>query len=149
MYSQKTFKTKWCIYKKAKGILTINDLELLGLVLGWLMLEYVVGYLTFTLIGSFCDNIPSVVWAYIRSTLTSIPEARLLCFLALQQLKRKASSPTPMIIAVKDNAMADIPSRAFRDEKFAKSQKNLTSYFKYHSPLSQNQSRKEYSIPTK
>ena len=45
-----------------------------------------------------------------------------------------------MSIAGKDNAMADIPSQAFKNGKFEQAQKYIISYFNYHFPLPQNQS---------
>ena len=54
-----------------------------------------------------------------------------------------------MSIAGKDSAMEDIPSRAFKDGKFAEAQKNLASYFNSHFSLPQNHSWKEYRIPEK
>ena len=50
------------IGKKPKLKLTNNDLELSGLVLGWILLEYVVGDLTFKHIGRCCDNESVVSW---------------------------------------------------------------------------------------
>ena len=52
-----------------------------------------------------------------------------------------------MSIVVKDNVMADIPSRAFKDGKFTKAQKSLTPYFNSNFPLPHNNSCKEYRIP--
>ena len=60
------------------GTLTINDLELAGLVLGWLVLENVCANLLYKHIGSFCDNTSAVSWAFKGSTSTSIAAARLL-----------------------------------------------------------------------
>ena len=39
-----------------RGRLTINDIELAGIFLGWLVLEYVAEDLKFKHIGSFCDS---------------------------------------------------------------------------------------------
>ena len=100
------------------GKLTINDLELAGLVLGWLVLEGVCKDLVFKHIGMFCDNMSSVAWAHRGSTSTSLPAARLLRFLALRQRARQASSLLPLHIAGDNNQMADIPSRAFKNGEF-------------------------------
>jgi len=93
-----------------KGKLTINDLELAGLVLGWLVLEYVSNDLMYKHIGLFCDNTSAVSWAYKGHTTMSLVAGRLLRLLAIRQRTRQTSSLMPMNIAGKDNAMADIPS---------------------------------------
>ena len=50
-------------YKNPKGRLTINNIELEGLVLRCLVLEYVVDYFMFRHIGCFCENTSAVAWA--------------------------------------------------------------------------------------
>ena len=110
-------------HTNTKGRLTINDLELAGLVLGWLVLEYVVADMRFKRIESFCDNKPAVAWKYIGSTSTPILMARLIKFFAPRQLERKVSSLTPMSIARKENAIADITSQEFKDEKCTEAHK--------------------------
>ena len=95
----------------------INNQELEVLVLGWLVLEYVVKDLMFKKLGIFCDITSLVSWTYRERTSTSFPGDRLIRLLVLQQEEIKASSRTPMIIAEKDDVMADIPSKAFKDNK--------------------------------
>ena len=95
----------------------INNQELEVLVLGWLVLEYVVEDLMFKQLGIFCDITSLVSWTYRERTSTSFPGDRLIRLLVLQQEEIKASSRTPMIIAEKDDVMADIPSQAFKDNK--------------------------------
>ena len=131
------------------GKLTINDLELAGLVLGWLVLEGVCKDLVFKHIGMFCDNTSSVAWAHRGSTSTSLPAARLLRFLALRQRARQASSLLPLHIAGEDNQMADIPSRAFKNGKFFEAHADLVTYFNLHFPLPQNLSWREFKVPAK
>ena len=131
------------------GRITINDLELGGLVLGWLVLEHVVEDLTFKHVGSFCDNTSSVAWAYKGSTATSMAAARLLRLLSIRQRTRQASSLIPMNIAGKNNEMADIPSRAFKNGEYFYAQADLVSYFNLHFPLQQNRSWLEFTIPPK
>ena len=68
------------------GNLTINDLELTGLVLGWLVLKNVcANNLLYKQIGSFCDNPSAISWTYKGSTSTSIAAARLLRLLFICQ----------------------------------------------------------------
>jgi len=123
--------------KNRTGKLTINDLELAGLVLGWLDLEYVSNDLTYKHIGLFCDNTLAVSWAYKRHTTTLLVAGRLLRLLAIHQHTRQKSLLMPMNIAGKDNAMADIPSRAFKSSEFFHAKANLTEYFNIHFPLPQ------------
>ena len=59
------------------------DLELAGMVLGWLILELTINNLAFHHIGLFCDNTSAVAWTHKGSSSTSIPAARLLRFLFL------------------------------------------------------------------
>ena len=53
-------QNKLVSHTNPKGRFTINNLELAGLVLGWLVLEYVVEDLKFKHIGRFCDNTSEV-----------------------------------------------------------------------------------------
>ena len=131
------------------GKLTINDLELAGLVLGWLVLENVCANLLYKHIGSFCDNTSAVSWTYKGSTSTSIAAARLLRLLFIRQRVRQASALVPISIAGKDNAMADIPSRAFKNGEFFHAQTNLVAYFNLHFPLPQNLSWHEFRLHPK
>ena len=121
--------------------------KLAAMVLGWLVLEYLCPSLTFCHIGMFCDNTSAVAWTKKMRTSKSIPAARLLRFLALRQRTRQTSSLLPLYIVGKDNEMADVPSRAFNDGKFAEVQQSLTNYFNLHFPLPQNASWKEFKVP--
>ncbi len=136
-------------WQNPNGTLTINDLELAGMVLGWLVIEYVIGDLEYKHIGSFCDNTSAVAWALKGHTSTSQVAGRLLRFLAMRQRVRKASSLLPMNIAGVDNKMADIPSRAFKNGEYFHAQTDLVTYFNQHFPLPQGNSWIEYTIPTK
>ena len=132
------------------GKLKINDLELAGIVLGWLVLEGgVCKDLVFKHVGMFCDNTSSVGWAHQGSTSTSLPAARLLRFLALRQRARQASSLLPLHIAGEDNQMADITSRAFKNGDFFEAHADLVTYLNLHFPLPQKLSWREFKVPTK
>lgn len=131
------------------GDITINDLELAGIVLGWLVIEKSQNSLAQTHIGSFCDNTSAVSWAYKGHTAKSIPAARLLRFLCLRQRTRQVSSLTPLHISGINNLMADISSRAFKTGKFFDAHNDLLSYFTTHFPLPQNQSWKVWTLPEK
>ena len=103
--------------------ITNNNLKLAGLVLGWLVLEYVGGDLTFKHIGRFWDKKSAVYWSYKGRNSTSIPASQLLRFLALRQYDHKSSSLTPMIIVGGNNEIVDITLRAFNNGKFVAAQK--------------------------
>ena len=113
------------------------------------MLECVCRDLIFKNIGMFCDNTLAVAWAYKGSTSTSIAAARLLRFLALRQWARKELSLLPLHIAGENNAMADIPSRAFKNGEFFHAHAKLVNYFNTHFPLPQNLSWEEFKVPKK
>ena len=98
---QKDIQNELVSYTNPKVTLMEKYIELEGLGLGWLVLEYVAEYLTFKHIVSFCNNISSVAWKNRGSTLTSIPAARLLWLLAIK--KKKSSSLIPMRVVGKDN----------------------------------------------
>jgi hypothetical protein len=130
------------------GSLTINDLELAGLVLNWLALECQPGLqLKFHHIGVFCDNTSAVSWAYKLRTSTSIVAGRLLRLLGLRMHARKTSSLVPLHIAGEDNTMADIVSRAFKTGKFFIANACLVSYFNLNFPLPQKLSWQELQFP--
>ena len=121
--------------KNPTGTLTINDLELAGLVLGWLVLEAICDNLQFAHIGTFCDNTSAVAWCTKGHTSKSLAAAQLLRFLFVRQRIRQTSSLIPVSIAGEDNTMADIASRAFKNGEYFAASKNLTSFFNTKFPL--------------
>ena len=131
------------------GYLTINDLELAGKVMNWLVLECQPIDLAYHHIGSFCDNTSAVAWTHKMRTSKSKSAGRLLRMLGMRIHKRKASSITPLNIAGIDNDMADVVSRAFKNGKFFAAHKNLTHYFNSTFPLNQGKSWTEFTLPAK
>jgi hypothetical protein len=131
------------------GSITINDLELAGAVLGFLVLECQEVNLQYHHIGCFCDNTSAVAWAYRLRTSASSIAAKLLRVLSLRLHTRRASSLVPIHIAGEDNRMADIISRAFKGGKYFHAQQSLTSYFNSTFPLPQTQSWQEFKVPTR
>ncbi len=132
------------------GTLTINDLELAGLVINWLVLECQGDLdLAFSHVGTFCDNTSAVAWAYKLRQSTSVIAGRLLRFLGLRIHKRKSSGLTPLHIAGEDNDMADIISRTFKTGKFFHASQNLLDYFNSNFPLPQKKSWREFQPPKK
>jgi hypothetical protein len=65
------------------GDISINDLELAGIVLNFIALEIVMPTLQDKHIGTYCDNTSAVSWANKLRTSKSIPAARLLRLLGL------------------------------------------------------------------
>jgi len=127
----------------------INNLELAALVLGWMVLEHVCEDLIFKHIEMFCDNTSVVAWAYKGGTSKSIPTGRLLWLLSIRQRTKKASSLLLMQIVGENNAMADIPSRAFKNGEFFHTRDDLVKYLNSHFPLPQNLSSQEFQLSTK
>jgi hypothetical protein len=131
------------------GKLTINDLELAGLVLNWLALECQKSvHLAFHHVGAFCNNTSAVAWANKLRTSKSRVAGRLLQMLGLRIHARQASSLLPVYIAGTDNKMADIVSRAFKSGKFFMANTNLVCYFNENFKLQQNASWTEFQIPS-
>ena len=128
-----------------KGILTINDLELAGMVLGWLATDELFTSLEYKHIGIFADNTSAIAWLQKGSTTTSKAAGALLRFLHLRIRERRASSFTPLHIPGEQNDMADISSRAFKTGKYFNANTNLKSYFTKHFP--QYDSWNEYQHP--
>jgi hypothetical protein len=131
------------------GDLTINDFELAGVVLNFLVLELSAVDLQWMHIGAFCDNFSAVSWASKMRTSKSIASARLLRMLGLRILAAKASSHVPLPIAGEDNDMADVTSRAFKNGKFFRGDISLTTFFNTKFPLPQNNCWTELTIPKK
>ncbi len=100
-----------CTSDNPTGTITMNDLELAGVVLGWLVLEHLVPDLRFKHIGLNCDNSSAVSWANKYRTAKSIPAARLLRLLSLRMHRRKVSPLLVISIKGDDNDMADKASR--------------------------------------
>ena len=111
------------------GSVTINDLELAGALLGFLVLESYGVALQYCHPSTFCDNMTTVVWLYKLRNSKSLIAGYWLCFLGLRMHQSKCSSMVPHHIAVEDNIMADIISRAFKHGKFFALFNDLVSYF--------------------
>jgi hypothetical protein len=135
--------------KNPTGSLTINDLELAGMVLNWLALECQTTIpLAFHHIGAFCDNTSAVSWSLRLRTSKSKIAGRLIRFLGLRMHARQASSLMSLHIAGTDNQMADVVSRAFKNGQFFHAQTNLVAYFNKNFPLQKHNSWKEFRLPT-
>ena len=137
-----------CTGDNPSGKITMNDLELAGVLLEWLVLEHLVGDLQFKHVGMNCDNSVAVTWANKYRTSKSIAAARLLRLLCLRMHKRM-TSPS-LVIGVKgdDNGMADVSSRSFKQGHAFHTHASLTDYFNYEFPLPQNHSWQEFQVPS-
>ena len=95
------------------GCLSINDLELAGLLITWLIMEAICPTLTERNVAIFSDNQPSVHWVDRMATRKSAVGAQLLRALALRLKLNHCCPMTPLHVAGKKNSMADVASRSF------------------------------------
>ena len=132
-----------------EGTISINDLELAGVLLAWMILEKLTSNnLKHAHVGIFCDNISSVEWATKQCTTTSVIAGHLLRVLALRQAIQKASPLHTIHIKGELNKMADIASRSFNDDRFTTTNKSFLSCFNNIFKLQKN-SWKEFKPNTK
>ena len=129
------------------GTITINDLELAGAVLGFLVLEWIHTPLRHRHVATFCDNTSAVSWAYKLRNSTSLIAGRLLRLLGIRIHASEASSIVPHHICGVNNIMADVVSRAFKNGKFFEASHNLVAYFNKHFPLPKSTSWTEFHLP--
>jgi hypothetical protein len=132
-----------------EGKISMNDLELAGMVLNLFALECNVPSLYHKHIATFCDNTSAVAWTQRLRTSKSKVAARLLRVISIRLHKRQASSLLPMNIAGEDNTMADVVSRSFKGGEYFSASTNIVDYFNTHFPLTQNNSWREFQIPPK
>ena len=95
------------------GRLSINDLELAGLLLTWLIMEEMCTPLHERNIALFSDNQSSVHWVDRMATRKSAVGAQLLRGLAFRLKIHRCCPITPLHVAGKENSMADVASRSF------------------------------------
>jgi len=95
------------------GKITNSDLEMAGLVLLWLTMEEICGPLEEKRLTLFNDNSPTIGWATKLASKRSKVAEHLIQALALHAKQQKACPFTPIHIAGKRMAIADIPSRSF------------------------------------
>ena len=97
-----------------------------------------------------------LLWQHVRSfveskmiSLASIAAGTLVRMLIICIHACKSSSITPLCVEGKDNEMADLVSRAFKEGKYFFAFNNIITYFNLHFPLPHNESWRECHIPTK
>ena len=100
---------------KPREGLEYKDLEMVGKLLEWLMLEGIVGTknLRYKHFGLFIDNTAAVSWTQIGSEKKSASTGRLLRVVAFRQWVARASPLVAAHVAEDLNVLADIPSRSF------------------------------------
>ena len=133
------------------GTLTINDLEMAGLLLHYLVLEQLVD-LKHQHAAAWVDNTSTVSWASKLSSTKSKVGQRLVRALCLRHCINESSPLAPLSIAGVNNEMADLASRSFK--KSGKGTYQLTDsqfLFKFNSdfPLTQGASWKLFRLAHK
>ena len=98
---------------QAQGKLTINDLEMAGLLLQYLLLEQLVD-IKHTHTAAWCDNTSAVSWTRRMSSNVSTIGQQLTRALALRMCANESSHLAPLSIAGVDNDLADLASRSFK-----------------------------------
>jgi hypothetical protein len=123
------------------GHITNSDLEMAGIILLWLTMEEVCGPLEEKQITFLNDNSPSIGWTTKLASKRSIVAEDLIQALALRVKQHKACLFTPMHVAGKRMATADIPSRSFGSNPawHCKSDDNLLTLFNSTFPLPSQQ----------
>jgi hypothetical protein len=114
----------------AAGTITINDLEMAGIVLQYLLLEQLVD-MEHLHLAIWCDNTSAVAWTTKMSSSKSIIGQQLTRALAARMITNKSSHVAAISIAGTDNTMADLASRSFKNTG-AQGNYNLTdvAFFK-------------------
>jgi len=128
-----------------RGTISNSDLEMVGLILQWLVLENFAD-LTHSHVACWCDNTPTVAWASRLLSTKAVKAARLLRILALRMIACQASPITTFHVEGNKNHMADFASRLFNI--FPDSTGFLTEFHRRF-PLPQNAGWIEYHFPTK
>ena len=127
-------------------IISINDLEMAGILIGWLVLEHLLPSLTFVPAGIQCDNLSSVSWS-LKFTARSLIAGHLLRALALRQQICKSAPLLVVPISGTANIMADVASRFYTDKSLQKSSPTLLHYF--NSNFLQKNSWEEFHLRQK
>ena len=132
------------------GSITNSDLEMAGLLLCWLVLEYVAPDLHHKHAALFCDNSPTVAWVRRMAAKGSRVAGLLLMALALRMKVRATSPLTTLHIAGEQNSIADIPSRSFggTPQWHCKTDEEFLKLFNSNFPLPNQHSWTLFQIPS-
>ena len=114
-----------------RGSITINDLEMAGKLLGWLVLEGMEVNVKHKHVALLNDNSSAVSWILRWAARSKGPAGTLLIALALRQRQNRTSPLAPAHVAGEVNDMADVASRSFgyRAEWLCKSNDKLLTLF--------------------
>ena len=115
------WRVKWppeVVAEYVSSNITINDLEMAGLLLAYMVLEQLVP-MPDTHVGLWADNTCCVSWTARMNSGTSKVGQQLTRALAFRFCDNKASPLVPMHIAGKDNPLGDLPSRSFKARREA------------------------------
>ena len=146
----KEIQDKFVSASNKKGTIPISDLEMAGVLLGWLVLENISPIpLQHAHVGIFCDNPPAVAWATRLASAKSTAGNHLCRALTLRQHVHRASPLLTISIAGVDNDMADVASRAAKYSSKHNSPKDFLSMFNKKFPLPQKNSWHRYPLPSK
>ena len=135
-----------------QGDLTVNDLEMAGLLLHCLVLEQRVPSLEGKHAAAWCDNTSTVSWARRLSCKRSLVGQRLLRALVIRHVATRSSPLAPWSIAGANNQMADLASRSFRKGgkgNFLLTDSQLLTKFNSQFPLTQEASWQLHHLPNK
>jgi hypothetical protein len=137
-----------------KGDLTINDLEMAGLLLQYLVLEQLV-VLKHEHVAAWCDNTSTVSWARRMTSSRSRIGHRLVRALMMRINVNESSPLVTVSIQGCRNDMADVASRSFgpagreSSTNFAASNLSFLQSFNSQFPLEQDASWRLFRLSTK
>lgn len=129
-----------CIVHNPNGWITINDLEMAGFVLQFLLLEELVGPLTYLHIAVWCDNTSAISWIRKMKSNKSAIGQRLARILSMRMHIHQVSPLAALSIAGIANLLADIASRSYTDLVPASCATDFgfLTHFQSEFPLQQN-----------
>jgi hypothetical protein len=138
------------LYEQKK--LSVNDLEMAGLLLHYLVLEQLGLDLTNTHAATWCDNTSAVAWVRRQNSKSSRVAQRLLRALYTRHAANQSSPLAPWSIAGANNNMADLASRSFKKGgkgNFELNDSQFLNKFNSSFPLSQDASWQVHTLNTK
>eukprot|EP00986_Skeletonema_menzelii_P004917 scaffold1721_cov105-Skeletonema_menzelii.AAC.2 len=135
-------------FDNPEGSITNSDLEFVGLLLTWLVMEQICPDLVNKHVALWSDNQPSVCWLKRMASKNSYIAKCILQIIALRQKIRMTSPLTPQHIKGEQNSITDIPSRSFgsKPEWHFKSHMELLTFFNKRFPLPQQNSWTVFQI---
>ena len=133
-----------------QGDLSINDLEMAGLLLHWLALECIAPTLHHCHVAMYCDNTSTVQWSFKLAQSKSRLASHLLRALGLRIHQTRSSPLQCLPIPGSANNMADEASRQVHSNPAnnMKSHNSLEHFFNSTFPLPQHNSWNEFHLPT-